>query len=137
MKIGIVELGGDLGIVFQKAVGPRIETSEFQTKKALDLFDVLAYARKMINSDQLVIIVRLREEDKDLNNIFYEGLAGLEAETGKNIFKYIYKEDDDVEAGVKELAETFFNSLFHPERLVKKEEEPEEGIMPRGDDFGP
>jgi len=123
MRVGIVELGADLSKIFQSEVGLRIETAEFEVKKALDLFDVLAYARKMINDDQLVLIVQMNSEEADINKVFLQGLASLEGETGKNIFKCFYYEDEDGESKVKELAETFFNYLFHPDRLEKKKSE--------------
>jgi len=130
MKIGIVEMGGDLHKVFQAELSGKIETAEFQVKKALDLFDVLAYSRRLISSDQLVVIVKFSEEEPELKSVFLHGLATLEEETGKNIFKCFYYEDEDAEAKVKELAETFFNYLFHPEKLEKKEEPKEEFTLP-------
>jgi len=129
MKIGIVEMGGDLNKIFQSELAGKLETAEFEVKKALDLFDVLAYSRKLIGSDHLITIVQFSEEEPDLKRIFLQGLATLEEETGKNIFKCFYYEDEDAEGKIKELAEMFFNFLFHPEKLEKKEE-PKEG------DFG-
>ena len=129
MKIGIVEMGADLNKVFQSELAGRIETADFEVKKALDLFDVLAYSRKLINSDHLVVIVQFSEEEPDLKRIFLQGLATLEEETGKNIFKCFYYEDEDAEEKIKELAEMFYNFLFHPEKLEKKEE-------PKGEEFG-
>jgi len=126
MKIGIVEMGGELSKAFQSELAGKIETAEFEVKKAFDLFDVLAYSRKLISSDQLVIIVQFSEEEPDLKKIFLHGLATLEEETGKNIFKCFYYEDEDAEEKVKELAEMFYNFLFHPEKLEKKEEPKEE-----------
>ena len=129
MKIGIVEMGGDLNKIFQSELAGKLETAEFEVKKALDLFDVLAYSRKLIGSDHLITIIQFSEEEPDLKRIFLQGLATLEEETGKNIFKCFYYEDEDAEGKIKELAEMFFNFLFHPEKLEKKEE-PKEG------DFG-
>ena len=129
MKIGIVEMGGELNKIFQSELAGKIETAEFEVKKALDLFDVLAYSRKLIGSDHLVVIVQFSEEEPDLKRIFLQGLATLEEETGKNIFKCFYYEDEDSEGKIKELAEMFFNFLFHPEKLEKKEE-------PKEEDFG-
>jgi hypothetical protein len=123
-------MGGDLHKVFQAELSGKIETAEFQVKKALDLFDVLAYSRRLISSDQLVVIVKFSEEEPELKSVFLHGLATLEEETGKNIFKCFYYEDEDAEAKVKELAETFFNYLFHPEKLEKKEEPKEEFTLP-------
>ena len=129
MKIGIVEMGGELNKIFQSELAGKIETAEFEVKKALDLFDVLAYSRKLIGSDHLIVIVQFSEEEPDLKKIFLQGLATLEEETGKNIFKCFYYEDEDSDAKIKELAETFYNFLFHPEKLEKKEE-------PKEEDFG-
>lgn len=129
MKIGIVEMGGELNKIFQSELAGKLETAEFEFKKALDMFDVLAYSRKLIDADHLVVIVQFSEEEPDLKKIFMQGLATLEEETGKNIFKCFYYEDEDADAKIKELAETFFNFLFHPERLEKKEE-------PKEEDFG-
>ena len=126
MRIGIVEVGGELSKVFQSEIAPRIEMAEFETKKALDLFDVLAYTRKMIGLDQLVLIVHLDSEETELNRVFFQGLATLEGETGKNIFKCFYYEDEEGEPKVKELADTFFNYIFSPEKLEKKEKPEEE-----------
>ena len=126
MKIGIVEMGGELSKIFQSELVGKLETADFEVKKALDLFDVLAYSRKLINSDHLVVILQFSEEEPDLKRIFLQGLATLEEETGKNIFKCFYYEDEDAEEKVKELAEMFYNFLFHPEKLGKKEEPKEE-----------
>jgi hypothetical protein len=124
MKIGIVEYGGELNKIFQSEVSKNIETADFQVKKALDLFDVLAFARKMSDLDQLVIIADMEDQEPDVKRVFLQGLATLEEETGKNIFKCLY--EDDGEGQVKELAETFFNYLFHPERLEKEKEKENE-----------
>ena len=129
MKIGIVEMGGELNKIFQSELAGKIETAEFEVKKAFDLFDVLAYSRKLIGADHLITIVQFSEEEPDLKRIFLQGLATLEGETGKNIFKCFYYEDEDSEGKIKELAEMFYNVLFHPEKLVKKEE-------PKEEDFG-
>jgi len=110
MKVGIIEYGGELNKIFQKEVGEKVETVYFEVKKALDLFDVLAYAKKMATLDQLVIIVN-KTDEKELN-AFYDGLAFLEAETGKNIFKCIYDEEENGESLVKELAESFVKNVF-------------------------
>lgn len=130
MRIGIVESGGDLSKIFQEKVAKKLETATFETKKALDLFDVLAYARRMISSDQLVIIALLNSEELELNKVFFQGLAMLEGETGKNIFKCFYNEDEDGEAKVRELADTFIEYLFSPAKPAPKKPE-EEG------DYGP
>jgi hypothetical protein len=73
MKIAIVEFGGELAKVLQSELSKKMETSTFETKKSLDLFDVLAYARKMIDSDQLVLIAQLNPDEKELNTIFMRG----------------------------------------------------------------
>ena len=112
MRISIVESGGDLSKIFQEKVAKKIETATFETKKALDLFDVLAYSRRMINSDQLVIIAMLNSEELELNKVFFQGLAMFEGETGKNIFKCFYNEDENGEAKVSDLADTFVEYLF-------------------------
>jgi hypothetical protein len=126
MRISIVESGGNLSKVFQESVGRKLETATFEAKKALDLFDVLAYSRRMISSDQLVIITLLNSEELELNKVFFQGLATLEAETGKNIFKCFYNEDEDGEAKVKELAETFIEYLFSPAKSAPKKPEEDE-----------
>jgi hypothetical protein len=127
MRIGIVECGGDLADIFLKEVSAKLATVDFQKKKALDVFDALAFAKKLAGLDQLVLIARIDPDQPDQNAAFYEGLAVLEAETGKNIFKCIYTEDDDGEAAVKTLAETFINYLFYPDKL-KKPPAPEEAL---------
>ena len=126
MKIGIIEFDGELTGVLQGELSTKIEMVEFESKKALDLLDVLAYAKKLSSLDQIAIIAQLDEDNKTMSNIFLSGLATLEAETGKNIFKCLYEEHEDGEAKVKELAETMFNYMFHPEKLSEKKEEKEE-----------
>ena len=123
MRISVVEVGGNLSKIFQESVGKKLETANFETKKALDLFDVLAYSRRMISSDQLVIIALLNSEESELNKVFFQGLAMLEGETGKNIFKCFYNEDEDGEAKVRELAETFIEYLFSPTKPTPKKSE--------------
>jgi hypothetical protein len=118
VKIGIIEFGGEFSRIFQKEVEAKIGTATFQTKTALDLFDVLAFARKMVTFDHVAIIAEISPEEREKNTAFYNGLASLEAETGKNIFKYIYEEGEADEEEIKKFAEKFVNSLF-PE---KKEE---------------
>ncbi len=123
MRIGIVESGGNLSKIFQESVSKKMETANFENKKALDLFDVLAYSRRMISSDQLVIIALLNSEELELNKVFFQGLAMLEEETGKNIFKCFYNEDEDGEAKVRELADTFIEYLFSPAKPAPKKSE--------------
>ena len=111
MKVGIIEYGGDLNKIFQDEVAKQIETISFQAKKTLDLLDVLAFAKKMVDLDQLVIIANTDEiSDRELD-AFYDGLAVFEAETGKNIFKCIYKEEEGGETLVKELAAAFVKAV--------------------------
>ena len=122
MDIGIVEYGGKLTQVFEDIVSKELIQARFKKKKALDIFDVLAFARKFSDLDQVVIIAELIRDEKEKNEAFYDGLADLEADTGKNIFKAIYYDDEEGEPVVKELGETFINYLYHPEKLEKKEE---------------
>jgi hypothetical protein len=119
MKIGIVECGGELADVFLNEVSAKVATVDFQKKRALDLFDALAFAKKFAALDHVVIIARLDPDEHEQNAAFYEGLAVLEAETGKNIFKCLYRDEDEGGALVKELAETFVNYLFYPDKLKK------------------
>lgn len=128
MDIGIVEYGGKLTQIFEEAVSKELVQARFKKKKALDIFDVLAFARKFSDLDQVVIIAELIRDEKEKNEAFYDGLADLEAETGKNIFKAIYYDDEEGEPVVKELAETFVNYLYHPEKLEKEKKEEGEGF---------
>jgi riboflavin synthase len=122
MKIGIVEHGGGLTEEFQKIISEKIAGVQFVRKKALDLFDVLALARQIGDGcDQLVIIVFMGDEEKEQRPAFYMGLATLEAETGKIIFKHIYEDESDI----KEFAELFINYLYYPAKLEKEEEKEE------------
>jgi riboflavin synthase len=120
MRIGIIEYGAELANVFEKEISAKIAGVEVKKKAALDMFDVLAFTKKMVDFDHLVIIVGMIRENKDVNAAFFDGLAMLETETGKNIFKCIYYEDEDGEALVKELVETFVNYLYYPEKLKAK-----------------
>ena len=126
MKIGIVEYDGGLSEIFEKIVSEKIPEAEFKKKMALDIFDVLAFAKKFVDMDQLVIIIELKREEKDRSDAFFEGLAKLEADTGKNIFKCIFYDDEEGEPVIKELAETFINYLFYPEKLKEKKKKEEE-----------
>jgi len=127
MRIGIIESGGgDLADVFIREVSAKVATVDYQRKAVLDQFDALAFAKKFSTLDNVVLIVKLDPDQHEQNAAFYEGLAVLEAETGKNIFKCFYTDDEDGEAAVKELATTFVNYLYYPERL-KKEPEAQEG----------
>lgn len=125
MEIGIVEYGGNLSNVFEEIISSKVGQSFFKKKKALDVFDVLAFTKKFIDMDQVVVIVELKRDEKEENKAFFEALARLEADTGKNIFKAIYYDDEDGKASVEELAEKFVNYLFYPEKL--KEEKKKEG----------
>lgn len=111
MRVGIIEYGGEFGKVFQEEVAKQIETISFQYKKALDVFDVLAFAKKMSDLDHVVIIVQKDEGREKELDAFYDGLANLEAETGKNIFKCIYDSDEGGEDAVKELADKFVKAV--------------------------
>jgi len=123
MKIAIIEEGGELTAILQEEIAKKAQTATFEVKKALDLFDVLAYGRKMIASDHLIIVAQLDTEETELNKVFYSGLAMLEEETGKNIFKCIYTDADDGEEMVRELAETFLNYVLGVPKKQKEEEE--------------
>lgn len=113
MKIGVVEFGGDLTRAFADPIEKEVANVSFVKKRALDLFDVLAFARKLSQDcDQVVMLVELDEEKKTENNAFYEGLAVLEADTGKPIFKLIYLPGEAGEEDAAELSKTFLNYVF-------------------------
>jgi hypothetical protein len=126
MKIGIIEFNSELGKTLQQDLSAKMEMAEFKMQRALDILDVLAYTRMMISLDQIAIIAQFDEDDPAIKNIFLSALATLEAETGKNIFKCFYNEHEDGESSVKELAETMFNYMFHPEKLSEKKKKKEE-----------
>lgn len=125
MRVAIVEYGGNLALVFEKIVSEKIANVEFEKKRALDVFDVLAFARQMAEQDQIVIIAFIDPEDQGMKTAFYEGLATLEADTGKNIFKCLYSEDGAAE--VEKLAEAFITYIYQPEKLEKAAAEEGEG----------
>lgn len=126
MKIGIVEHEGELAEEFKKIVSEKIAGVQFIKKMALDLFDVLALARQVSDEcDQVVIIVFMSDEEKEQRPAFYMGLATLEVETGKIIFKHLYEDEGDI----KEFTETFINYLYYPEKLKEEEKEDEEDVF--------
>lgn len=132
MKISIIECGGKLAEAFVEIVGKKVEEASFSTKKALDLYDVLAFARKAsADADQVVIIAQVDPEAKDQNAAFYNGLAVLEADTGKPIFKLIYSPEENGEALLAEFAQKFINCLFFPNKV----EEPGETGEAGGEEF--
>ena len=122
MKIGIVELGdGKLAGLLKDLLADKIEEADFSVKKALDLFDALAFARQFsLKTDQVVLIAELNPENKDENAAFYNGLAILEEDTGKPVFKSFYSTEQRGEDQVKETAEAIVNYLYHPELLGKQ-----------------
>ena len=147
MKVGIVEFGEEnLTEIFIEAVSKDVADISFRRKKALDMFDALALTKQVASAqeedalDQLVLIVELSEEEKDKNDAFYKGLASLEADTGRTIFKCIYMPEEGGESEIKELANTFINHLFKPSKPrgeAKEEEEAEAAIFGTEEEEGP
>jgi len=116
-----VESGGKVADIFRDIIDKEVANANFKTKKALDPFDVLAFARKFANLDHIVIFVQLEKEDKETKEAFLAGLATLEADTGKNIFKCIYYDDEDGEAAAKDTADEFLEYAYG--KAPPKEEE--------------
>ena len=125
MDIGIVEYGDELSGIFMDEIRKQIADVSFVNKKALDLMDCLAFLKQLANREQLILIAEIDKDEDDEIHAFYQALATLEADTGKNIFKYFYEPGESSEEGIKSFAEIFINYLFHPERL--KEETTERG----------
>jgi hypothetical protein len=121
MQIAIVEYGGKLADIFEKTISEKVADAGFEKKRALDLFDVLALARQMADREQLVIIAYLDPDEPEQRSAFYDGLATLEADTGKNIFKCLYSEHGEAE--IEKLVEDFINYIYYPEKLEEEKEE--------------
>jgi len=124
MNIGIVEMGdGKLAGIFREKVTAEVANVDVSVKKALDLFDVLAFAKQFSGKvDQLIIIVQLNDDEPD-RKAFMEALANLEASTGQPVFKCFY--EGDGKAAVESGVERFINWLYHPEKLKKTEQQDE------------
>lgn len=119
----MVESGKSVSGVFREMVEKDVANASFQTKKALDPYDVLAFAKKFINLDHVVIFVELEREKKEENEAFFDGLADLEVDTGKNIFKCIYYDDESGEDTAKVTAEKFLEYAYGKAPSEEKKEE--------------
>ncbi|MBI1973800.1 hypothetical protein HYS54_03220 [Candidatus Micrarchaeota archaeon] len=120
MKFGIVEYGQKLSNIVEKEISEEVANCSFVKKQASDLFDLLAFARKLSQeTDQVIMLVELEEEQKAQNDAFYNGLAVLEAETGKPIFKLVYQQGEAGEKEARKFARSILEQLFGK----KKEEE--------------
>ncbi|RLG21079.1 hypothetical protein DRN74_03520 [Candidatus Micrarchaeota archaeon] len=129
MDIAIVEYGADLSDFFIKRVEEKIADVSYVKKKALDLLDCLAFLKQLSSHEHLILIAEIERSETEKIDAFYQGLAVLEAETGKNIFKYFYESDEWSEEGIKNFADMFIDYVFHPEKL-KEEEKKEEELFP-------
>lgn len=130
MKIALIDVAdntGDYPAVFEEAIRGKAQELSVKKKTALDLLDVIALAKRFsAESDYVAIFVEETDENKARFNAFYEGLAVLEAETGKEIVKCIVKEGEDGEALAKDAAERFINYVFYPGKLKEKKKEKKE-----------
>lgn len=112
MRIAIVQSGEEN--VAQEAtekLEEKLATAEVTSASADDPFDVLAKSKSLLNkNDFLVMIIGLDKDKKEMNTGFYSGLASLQLDTGKTIYKEIYKglEEPDVEGLVEKIAEREF-----------------------------
>lgn len=124
MKIALIDVAdntGDYPAVFEEAIRGKAQELSVKKKTALDMLDVIALAKRFsAESDYVAIFVEETGENKARFGAFYEGLAVLEAETGKEIVKCIVKEGEDGEALAKEAAEKFINYVFYPGKLKEK-----------------
>ncbi|MBI4214995.1 hypothetical protein HY546_03285 [archaeon] len=126
VKFGIVEFGAKLAQFVEEEISEEVANSSFIIKRVADLFDLLAYARKLSQEvDHLILFAELDEEQKTQNDAFYNGLAVLSADTGKPIFKLIYNAGEAGEREARELAAEILEKLYGKKR--EKEEPDEEG----------
>ncbi|MFH0986703.1 MAG: hypothetical protein V1911_01500 [Candidatus Micrarchaeota archaeon] len=133
MEIAIIESGNaKLADLFEKRLFEQSQGPVCKKQKARDVFDALAYAKKAVDKDYIVLIVELNREDKEEAEAFMTGLANLEASTGKEIFKLIYRDGDNPEALIEDLVVEFIKKAFdvEVEKEEKKEDESEEFPQP-------
>lgn len=142
MDLGIVEYGEELTEIFAGEIRKNVADVSIARKRAMDLTDTLAYLKQLSSHEHLILFAEIdREEKADEAHAFYQGLAVLEASTGRNIFKYFYGPGDASESGVRNFAEIVVNYIYHPERLrqMKDGEKMEDSFSPpeTEDSFSP
>jgi len=128
MRVGLVEYneGDEFSEVFMKTVMAEAGDVSFNQKKAPNLIDVIAFVKQVSDDcDQLVVMAELTESNDAENQAFYKGLADFEAETGRNIFKHIYKYGGTDEKDVIEFAQRFLDFVYKRKRESPQEEEDE------------
>lgn len=109
MELTIIQYGPEVIPEVMEKIKEEIATVKFKTARANDPLDALAFARTASdNSDQIMMFIQIPEEQKHIRNAFYNGLAHLEASTGKTIIKDIYTdiEEPDIEKAVDELVKS-------------------------------
>ncbi len=111
MEVTIVQHGKEVVQEVMEKVSEEVAKVKFNVKRADDPIDSLAYAKKgSEESDYVMLFVEIPEDKDYLRNSFYNGLAFLEATTGKTILKEIYTdlEEPDVDEVVKKFIESAF-----------------------------
>ena len=111
MKIGIIQAGEDILEEVTEELEERIATLEIKTAEAEDPIGAIGKARKLADQvDILIMFVELEKGDEAMRTSFYSGLAQLEAEVTKEIYREIYtdREEPDIGGTVEKLIENEF-----------------------------
>ncbi len=114
VTVGIVEKSSEnLAPFFEEYLFNRVEQISFKKKKTNDLFDTLAFTRQMLEkTDETMLIVELDIEEKEENEAFLFALANMEANTGKQVFKAIFYNDEEGKPLVEEAAKQFIKTVY-------------------------
>jgi len=127
MEVAIIEATeeGNLNVAFQKEVHAAAEGVNFTVKKASDMFNALAYARKLSAENKILVLICELSKTQEENEGFFTGLANFQAETGKRVYKLLFKPDEGMD--IIEFANNFIDAEFKRKR--EKAEAKEQDIL--------
>lgn len=123
MEVALIEAteDGKLGQEFQKEVHRQAEGVNFTYKKASDLLNALAYAKKLSGENKIIVLICELSRKKDLNTAFYNALASFQADTGKRVYHLVFEPTEG--ADIIEFANEFIDAEFDRKRKIEPEDE--------------